>query len=56
MQLVKTLGCMMVVVVLGLLEGLGRWKREMCACVSVYWKALGGAGLIVKDESLGHGR
>lgn len=46
-----------VVVVLGLLEGLGRWNRERCVWVSVYWKALGGAGLNVKDdESLGHGR
>ena len=29
----------------------------MCACVSVHWKALGGAGLNVKDDkSLGHRR
>lgn len=46
-----------VMVVLGLLEGLGRWNRERCVCESVYWKALGGAGLNVKDdESLGRGK
>ena len=44
-QLLMTLGCMMMVVlVLGLLEGLGEWRKQVCVCVCVCVFGLKGVG------------